>query len=346
MDAFVKHGRAAGAAAVRPLPEPEPGPGQVLVRVAACGICGSDLHAWRSDPGYEWIAVPVVLGHEFAGVVTAVGPGVDEVAAGDAVVAVSIQGCLHCDVCRAGATQLCPRRRIIGLSYDGGLAEQVVVPAAQLVRVPDGLDLRRAAMAEPLSVAVHAVLGRARIQPGQTVVVTGPGPIGLLCAQLAARCGGAVLVAGAPADAARRLPIAEGLGLAVADVGRTSLEQAVRDRFGRPPDAWIEASGAVPALRGALTTVRWGGTITVVSLFADALEFRPTDAVRAELTVLFSYASSHPDYVTALRLLAEGDVDADPLIDAFPLADAGAAFEAAATGRAVKPMIVAEQEPP
>jgi L-iditol 2-dehydrogenase len=337
MYAFVKTTAVPLDGQVREVGSPHPGPGQVRLRVASCGICGSDLHALRTDPGFEWVRPPVTMGHEFAGTVVEVGDGVDGVEVGDRVVAMSIQGCLDCATCRTGTTQLCPERRIIGLSYDGGLAEEVVLPARQLVAVPDEVPLAVAAVAEPLSVAVRAVLHRPVVRPGDAVVVSGPGPIGLLSARLAQLQGGDVCVTGAASDRPRRLAIAEAWGMRTAVAGETDPTRTL----GRAPDVWIEAAGAAPALGVGLRTVRRGGTIVVVALYADDLTFTPTDAVRAELTVRFSYASAHPDYVRALALLASGAVDPEPLLDRFVLARAGDAFDAAYAGEVVKPLIVA-----
>ncbi|MEJ7815938.1 MAG: alcohol dehydrogenase catalytic domain-containing protein [Rubrobacter sp.] len=263
MKAFAKLGREPGEAGIREIDRPEPGLEEVLIRVAACGVCGSDLHAYRSDPGYEFVEPPTVLGHEFAGTVEEVGDGVEGVGPGDRVVAIAIQGCGRCETCRLGSTHLCPRRRVVGLNHDGGMSEHVVVAERHLIRVPDGLDLEIAALAEPLSVAVHAVLARARIQPGHTVVVTGPGPIGLLCGMMAGLSGGEVLVAGTGTDAAVRLPAAERLGLRTANLEHGPLDEHLLKNFGESaPDSWVEASGAVEALEGALGAVRRGGTIT------------------------------------------------------------------------------------
>ena len=341
MDAFVKYAKGPGQAEVRSEPEPKAGPGEVLVSVAACGICGSDLHALNSDPGFEWVEPPRIMGHEFAGTVEALGDGVTGVAEGELVAAVSLQGCLRCGVCRSGATQLCARRQVIGLSYDGGIAERVVLPATHLVPVPAGLDPRDAALAEPLSVAVHAVLGRTSITPGDRVVVSGPGPIGLFCGQLAQHSGADVLMVGTDADRSRRLPLAAQLGMRTADAGDLEGPDDVRAALdGHAPDGWIEASGAGAALLSAFSSVRRAGTVTVVSLFAGPVTFLPTDAVRTELSVDFSYASSYNDYVRALDLLAGGHVTSSGLVDVYPLADAGTAFAAATQGRAVKPLIV------
>ncbi|HEX5699992.1 MAG TPA: alcohol dehydrogenase catalytic domain-containing protein, partial [Rubrobacter sp.] len=185
MKAFVKTGDQPGDAGVEDVPFVRPGPGEVSLRVASCGICGSDVHAFRSDAGFEWVRPPITLGHEFSGIVESVGPGVTLVSPGDRVVAVAVQGCGHCETCLAGFTQLGADRVAVGLSRDGGMAEYAVMPEQHLVPVPEGLDLAVAAVGEPLSVAVHAVDVRARIEPGQRVVVSGPGPIGIFCGMLA-----------------------------------------------------------------------------------------------------------------------------------------------------------------
>jgi L-iditol 2-dehydrogenase len=341
MQAFVKHGSAPGDAGLTTVEVPEPGEGEALIRVAACGICGSDLHAVACAPGYERVRTPRILGHESAGTVAAVAAGCQRVRPGDHVVPVSIQGCLRCDICLTGATQHCPERVILGLDRDGALAEYVTVPEAQLVTVPTGLDLTASALTEPLTVAMHAALDRTPIGPGTRVVVTGPGTIGLLCAQLARAAGGDVLVAGARTDTVRRLPLARRLGLHTADIESDSADAVLRRHFGaRQPDTWIEASGAAPALQAALELVRAGGQVTIVAMYAEALSLLLTGLVRREVAVLTSYAANRSHYLRALDLLRSGVVDAEPLVDRFPLARADEAFTAARQGRAVKPLLI------
>jgi L-iditol 2-dehydrogenase len=260
MKAFVKTGQRPGDAGVREVPVVRPGPGEVLLGVASCGVCGSDVHAFRSDPGFEWVTAPVTLGHEFSGVVEEVGSGVTRVSPGDRVVAVAVQGCGRCETCLSGATQLCPDRVAVGLSRDGGMAEYAVMPEQHLVPVPEGLDLAVAALGEPLSVAVHAVDVRAEIGPGQRVVVSGPGPIGVLCGMLATHREAEVLLTGVGQDSASRLPAAERVGLRTANLNEQPLKDHLRDRFGdHAPDVWMESSGSVGALGSALESVRPGG---------------------------------------------------------------------------------------
>ena len=339
--AFVKTGTQPGAAGVEDVPFVRAGAGEVSLRVASCGICGSDVHAFRSDAGFEWIQPPITLGHEFSGTVESVGPDVTRVSPGDRVVAVAVQGCGRCETCLSGSTQLCADRVAVGLSHDGGMAEYAVMPEQHLVPVPEGLDLAVAAVGEPLSVAVHAVDVRAQIEPGQRVVVSGPGPIGILCGMLAKLRGAEVLLTGVGQDSESRLPVAERVGLSTANLSEKPLEEHLRDGFGDyAPDVWIESSGSVSALGSALESVRPGGTVGVVGLYAEEMSFSPTDAVRREISLLFSYSCNYADYQTALDLLGTVAIDPDPLLSKYPLSSAPEAFEAVGQGLTVKAMLL------
>ena len=341
MKAFVKTGDRPGEANVEDVPLVRPGAGEVSLRVASCGVCGSDVHAFRADAGFEWIRPPITLGHEFSGIVASVGPGVTRVSLGDRVVAVAVQGCGDCGACRTGSTQLCPRRVALGLARDGGMAEYAVMPEQHLVPVPEGLDLAVAALGEPLAVAVHAVNVRAQVRAGQKVVVSGPGPIGILCAMLAKFNGAEVLLTGVGQDAEARLPAAEEEGLDTANLDEKPLEAHLRGSFGDyGPDLWVESSGSVRALGSALEAVRPGGTIAVVGLYAEEMHFSPTSAVRRELSLLFSYSCNYADYRTALDLLGSGAIDPGSLLSQYPLEDAPEAFEAVEQGRTVKAILV------
>lgn len=327
MRALVKWGDGPGEADVREVPAPgPPPPGSVLVEVAGCGLCGSDLHAVASDPGYAWVRTPRVLGHEFVGVVTATGDGVPAGWEGTPVGVVSILGCLQCPLCLAGSPQLCDRRSVIGLSFDGGAAEAVHVPAARLVELPLGLALDVAVLLEPLTVAHHAV-DVAGVRAGQRVVVSGPGPVGLLAAHVARIRGADVTVVGRAEDAAR-LGAARSLGVAATD--------------GTPPrgaDVWIEAAGAGPALVAALDAVATGGTVGVVALYGRTVTLDLTPAVRRELRVLTSYGSTPADYAACLDLLVDGATALRPLVTTFPLDDALPALDAARAATVVKPVL-------
>ncbi|BEQ14549.1 zinc-dependent alcohol dehydrogenase [Desulfoferula mesophila] len=340
MKAFVKHGTQPGQVAVTEVSRPAPGPGEVLIKVSGCGICGSDLHAFNNDPGYEFVTPPVILGHEFSGVVVETGPGVDPGKVGDHVTAVAIQGCLKCPTCLAGGSHLCPDRQVIGLHFDGAMAGFVVTKADQLLSLPSNLDLNLAPLVEPVSVALHA-LRRTVIRPGDKVVVSGPGPIGLLCAGLAKLHGARVLLLGMNRDAKVRLPAAQRLGLETAIVEGESPEELVRSTFGEGmADLFIEASGAAPALKSGFNLVRRGGTILIVALYNSELTWFPSPSVRNELSILLSYASTRPDYEQAINLMANQAMDFSVLAQHFPLEKAEEAFREALGGQLLKPVLV------
>lgn len=341
MKAFVKTGHRHGEAGIKNLSIPKPSFGEVLIRVASCGVCGSDVHAFRSDAGFEWVQTPVTLGHEFSGIVEEVGAGVTLVKPGDRVVVIAIQGCGCCTTCRVGSTQLCPQRVAVGLSCNGGMAEYAVMPERYLISVPEGLDLTVAALCEPLAVAVRAVDIRAAIKSGQKVVVSGPGPIGILCGIVAQLRGAEVLLIGVGQDSEARLPAAQYAGIRTANLSSKPLEEHLRDSFGDyAPDVWIESSGSVSALDSALEFVRPGGTVTVVGIYAEEMCLSPTTAVRRELSMLFSYSCNYADYQAALDLLGSGAVNPDPLLSKYPLEDALLAFKVVGEGKVVKAILV------
>jgi len=340
MLAFVKYGTQTFEAELRDIPRPEPGENDVLLSLAGCGVCGSDLHAYRAAAGYEWVKPPVTLGHEFAGTIVGTGGAVRHFKEGDRVAVVGIQGCGHCATCRAGDTNMCLDRKVIGLSMDGGMAAYAVVDAAYLVPIPDSVDLVMGALVEPISVAAHA-MSKTVIRPGDRVVVSGPGPIGLFCGLIATLSGARVVMLGAGADAENRLPLARQLGFDVVNVASDPLKAALNTAFsGAAPDLWVEASGSPQAFTTAIEKVRRGGCLVIVGMYSQFFEWMPTVAVRAGLSLHFSYASVSRDYHFALNLMAEGAIDTAPLANIFPLAEAEAAFQAALSGQTIKPVLV------
>ena len=248
--------------------EPEPAPGQVRVRTQACGLCGSDVHAWRHDRGYEWIAPPVVLGHEAVGRVVALGDGVDDRWLGKRVVPVSIDGCGTCDLCERGLRQICPQRSVLGLSFDGAAAESFVVPEVRLVEIDEHLPAPIAALTEPLSVACRSVAHvEGAVDGPAKVVVSGPGPIGTMAALVLAQRGHDVVLTGIGNDEASRLPLARSLGLRTVVAGKDTMPFI--------PTGWVEASGSTHALDAAIAAVLPGSPVAVVGLFAHDRSDRP-----------------------------------------------------------------------
>jgi L-iditol 2-dehydrogenase len=338
MKALMKVAARPGALEVREVPRPTPRPGEVIVEVAGASICGSDLHIAEWHAMAQWTRTPVILGHEFGGVVAEVGQGVPDVQAGDQVAVESVIWCGRCPPCRDGKTHVCLERRLFGIHEPGGIAEAVAAPWRLLHKLPSGLAAEQAALVEPTTVAVHAVMLQPP-RPGDVVLVTGPGPIGLL-AGLVARAGGArVLVAGTPADAATRLPTAARLGLEPLDPGVPLADALVGLGVG-PIDLVLECSGAAAAIDAGLRVVKRGGGITLVGMPAGArVEVDLAEALRIEVALRASYCGTWADFERAIRLIAERVVPADALLVPYALDDVLTAFSDASQQKVLKPLV-------
>ena len=269
------------------VPRPRAGAGEVIVAVEAAGICGTDLHIADWTGGYEAMtsAMPVTLGHEFAGRVT----GGTGLAAGLRVVVRPSVVCGTCAACRTGTAERCTARTGIGIRRDGGFAAEIVVPAANCVAIPDGLDAEIAALAEPMTVAAEAV-DRAALRPGARVLVLGPGPIGLGVALFAQSAGACEIVLAGRDDAAR-FAAARALGFdRHVDVGALSLAEAlVVAGEGRPFDAVVEATGVARLVGEALAVLDQDGTLVVVGIHSRPAALDLVRLVRSGQTVRGSY---------------------------------------------------------
>jgi L-iditol 2-dehydrogenase len=336
MRAVVKLQRGPGHVALRDVPEPRAGRGQVKIAVVAAGICGTDLHILKDEfPSWP----PVILGHEFAGTVAAVGEGVEGLAPGDPVVAQTpAVWCGRCRYCLSGHFLMCATKRSIGYGVDGAFASHLVVPARTVHRLPPGIDLEAAALCEPAACAVRAVCERAQVAAGDRVLVTGSGPIGLLVMQAAKAQGARVCITGTRADA-QRLATARALGAdLVVDVEREDLPEALRGFAGdEGVDLAFECSGAPAALAASLQAVRRQGTLVQVGLFGRSFENDYEQVAMKELTVLGSYGHVHTSWRRAIALIADGRIQTKPLITAvLPLAEWEEAFQRAELRDGVK----------
>ena len=315
MRALQKTGKGPNGTMLCDVPMPETVPGEVIIRVQAAAVCASDIHIYHDAFP---CALPVVLGHEFTGVVHKVGDGVSTVTPGDAVVAVNNpDACGVCPACLDGYPNICPEKRAIGFKRDGCFAEYVQVPASLLHKVPAGVSTLAATLCEPLAVAVHAVEDRCGIEKGDTVVVLGPGAIGLIEAQVArAEGAGRVIVAGTDTDVDQRLARAAELGFEVCNVQQESLEarvMAVTDGFGT--DIVVEASGAPAAIANGIQILRRGGRMVASGITGRDEITVPWDTlVSKAASVLFAYSSRSRNWETGLRYLAEGKVVTEPLV--------------------------------
>ena len=318
---------------------PSPGPGEVLVRVHTAGICGSDAHAYKYEGGYDWIAMPRIMGHEYSGTVAAVGDEVTSFEPGDRIVEEPIHHCGECFQCNNGEEHICQNISITGMHTDGAYAEYTVVHPQHLHRVPDDVPLKDAAITEPMSIATRAVLSRSSVTPGEDVLVEGPGPIGVFTAAVADSLGANVIVSGLDQDAHSRLPLVEELGIETINVAENDLEThaAVRtDDIGF--DAVFDATGYFTGVETAVDVVRKGGEVVVVGIPREPSEVLLTPVVRGEIDVLTSYGSNWTNFEQALRLMENGEIDAETVMDdSFSTSDPTAAFESFLGAEVVKP---------
>jgi L-iditol 2-dehydrogenase len=304
-------------------PQPQPGPNEVLIRVAACGICGSDVHGFDGTSGRR--IPPIVMGHEAAGVVAATGTGVTRFKAGDRVTFDSTVYCGECAFCRRGEVNLCDRREVIGVSCGeyrrhGAFAEYIAVPERILYHLPATMSFTEAAMLEAVSVALHAVRVTGSFE-GQTALIIGAGMIGLLTIQ-AARAAGAARVLIADIDATR-LNLARSIGVDEAlELSGEQLTRAILERIGGfGADVVLEAVGRSETIATAIDCVRKGGTVTLIGNITPRVEIHLQKVVSRQIRLQGSAASAG-EYPEAIELVAGGKIKVKPLITAVaPLED-------------------------
>ncbi len=309
---------------VRDVPEPgPPGRGEVLVRVAAAGICGSELEAFATRSPRR--PPPLVMGHEFCGQVAAVGPEVAGLRPGDRVAMNSLITCGACESCRDGSPHLCARREVFGMRRPGGWAELTLAPAATVFPLPEKVSPIEGALVEPLANAVHVFSLVAERLP-ETVVVIGAGTIGLMCLQVARTLGAFRLVAVDPNTF--RLEIAHRLGAEpVINPRELPLREAIREfTRGRGADVVVDAAGTLETRRDAVAITRPGGEVVWIGLHADDTALSGQDVVLGERRITGSYAVTPRDLRKAIGLLAHGRIEVAPWVRPFPLVEGERVF--------------------
>jgi L-iditol 2-dehydrogenase len=315
------------------LPRPVTREGELLIRIHACGICGSDVHGYDGSTGRR--LPPIVMGHEAAGVVEEVGNGVSGFAAGDRVTFDSTVYCGKCFYCKRGEVNLCDDREVVGVSTPlfkrmGAFAEYVTVPARIAYKLPEGMPFTHAALIEAVSVAVHAV-GLTPIGLDDTVVVVGAGMIGLLTLQ-AARLRGAGRVFVMDVDETR-LELARKLGATATfntkgeAAAKQSVAEIVERTHGRGADAALECVGATAPVKLALDAVRKGATVTLVGNVSPTIELGLKSTVTRQIRLQGSCASAG-EYPACIAMMARGAIQVEPLVSAVaPLEDGARWFK-------------------
>jgi len=339
MQAIVNYASTSGSVETRSVPVPEIKSNEVLLEVKAVGVCGSDLHQWHGT--HSWpVNYPCTLGHEFGGQIVQLGTDVKTFKEGDRVVSETAAVIdTQSPFSRRGLYNLDPSRLGFGYGVDGGMARYVAVPERCLHAIPDALDLNIAALTEPCCVAYNAVCVNSHIRPGDTVLVIGPGPIGLLCGQMAKLSGaGTVIMAGLPNDAFR-LQVARQMGSDITlteDVYATV--QSIQDGMG--VDLVIDAAGVSATLQLAMQCVRPAGQITKVGWGPQPLNFSLDPLVQKAVTLQGTFSHNWPTWERIIQMLSSGLLDIGPIVSQIsPLDDWHACFDKMLNGEYVKAVL-------
>ena len=305
-------------------PEPTPGPGEALVRVAACGICGSELEAFKKRSPRR--VPPLIMGHEFCGVVDAVGSGVTRVRAGERVVSHSLIACGSCTSCLSGRIHLCRKRKIYGMQSGGAFAELVAAPETTLIKWPDSVSAEAACLTEPLANGVHVVNLVKAFDP-RTVAVIGAGAIGIFCQQaFQAMLGSAVYVIDLIPE---RLSAAARLGARGTFNSRTDdVVGALQDLTeGLGADVVVDAVGGGVTKQLSLLATRPGGAAVWIGTHENAVTIDSSEITLSERHVMGSYAATMAELQFALDLITVGKVDAESWTQPYPLESGVTAFQ-------------------
>ncbi len=343
MKAVVKYGKGKGLMEMRDVPEPTAGHEEVLVEVKAVSVCGSDLHIFHDSHPY-W--PPVVMGHEFSGIIAAVGKNVAGWKIGDRIVSETRTGaCGVCYCCQSGFPQVCEHKRAYGIGINGAYAKYVAGPAKLLHRLPETIPFEVGAMIEPIAVCVTAILERCGFTAGDSAVVTGPGPIGLISLAIVRSAGARVTaIIGRDPDEGVRLEKARELGAdVIINTDKTDpLQRVLAMTEGRGADMLVETSGSDKAISQAFEMVRRLGRICAVGISGKEEIPIPYDrGIFKALSYDFCFSSSWTAWERAIGLIARGTLPAQKLIThTLPLAEWQKAFELLEALQAVKVILI------
>ena len=304
---------------VKDQPVPVPGAGQVQIQVRACGICGTDIHIFEGDEGAAKSPAGTILGHEFSGEITAVGPGVTEFKVGDRVCVDPNELCGKCDYCRGGIGHYCTSMNGYGTTVHGGFAEFCVVPTSQVYAIPDGMTFEQAAMAEPVACCIHGI-DMCEIHPGDTVAVFGAGMIGLIMLQLAKISGAATLISIEPIAEKREIARKLGADLTI-DPFTEDVSEVLKQHGITRVNTVIECVGRTGTIQQAIEIA---GPKAVVMMFGltkpgDEITVKPFGLFKREVVLKASYINPYTQK-RAVSLISSGKVDVSSMIyETIPL---------------------------
>ncbi|MEM2560252.1 MAG: alcohol dehydrogenase catalytic domain-containing protein [Candidatus Bathyarchaeia archaeon] len=319
---------------------PSPGPKQILLKVKAAGICGTDVHIyeWTRDWG---LPLPLVLGHEFTGIIAECGREVKDFQKGDRIICTPYVICGKCVPCKTGKLHLCENAKHMGLHMNGGFAEYVLIPenVGGIFRVPESVTFEEAALCEPLGVALHAI-EISQIKPGDSAIVIGAGPIGILLMQILKASG--VTIIGLQRSQ-YRLNLARSLGLNVFHPEDENFKRALKEIGGRV-DAVFEVSGDHTVISKAVEMVKSGGEVILVGVYSSASVFNFTSLIDREISIKASFTHPYQTWQRALSLIANRVVNVKPLITSIlPLDEAIKGLEILREKKAVKVLLAPDQ---
>ena len=345
MDALIKFGREDKQVELRDFPQPaDPAPGQVVVEVRAAGVCGSDLHMWRDHQSWA-IKLPLVLGHEFCGTVAAVGAGVNDFNTGDRVaVETAAEVCGSCAFCHSGDYNQCPHRLGYGALHDGAFTQYVTARQQILHHIPDNVPFEHASLTEPICVAYNALVEKTPVvRPGDTVIIQGPGPIGMMALIVAKLRGASEIIMIGTRHDRQRLQVAGEIGATVTlnidEDDPLELVRSLGDGYGA--DLVVDCTGVSVALKSALEMARPNGIITKIGWGPEPMDFNLDPLVQKGVTLQGSFSHLYATWERALALLSSGQIDLDPIIGGvYSLGAWEEAFEEMEAGNNVKSVLV------
>lgn len=317
---------------------PTLGDHEVLVRVKSAGVCGTDIKIWE---GHAWSNPPVILGHEFSGVIESVGKNVQRLKVGDRIIAETPQEvCGICEYCRNGRQMMCTSRLSMGYGVDGAFAKYIKVKEVSVHKIPDNLDYDTAALCEPLACAIHAVFDQSELLPTQVVGIWGPGTIGQLVAQVAHASGAKVFLFGTDKDQ-ERLELAKRLGIEETMlVSQENFEECVREKSCGGFHTVFDCSGSLAAINTGLKLLRNMGTLVQVGLTKPQLTIDYAQIPARELKIIGTYGHRSENWDQALKLLADGKVKVNGIITGeYSLEEWEQAFSDMKAQKGIKEMI-------